>query len=200
VIDLMSGWGRFALLVAAVQTAAASPTAMNLFNQGRSFGDFVGRVNAQRDVWRKNVADASVPADLLSRFSRVAPGLQLLVVAEDWCPDSVHTVPYIARMADGASVELRVVDRKDGAPIMQRHTTPDGRQVTPTVVLLRHGQDVGAWIERPVPLQRLFQSLADPESARQFADRERWYAADRGRTTLTELVQLAERTNDGRRF
>jgi hypothetical protein len=68
------------------------------------------------------------------------------------------------------------------------------------VVLLRRGQDVGAWVERPAPLQRLFHSLADPASARQFADRERWYVADRGRTTLTEFVQLAERTSDGRRF
>jgi len=200
VIHLMSGWGLCLVLFAAIQGAAGSPTALNLFEQGQRFGEFVSSVKVQRDLWRKNVADAIVPPDLLARFTRVAPGLRLLVVAEDWCPDSVYAVPYIARLADTPGVELRVVDRKDGRPIMQRHTTPDGRQVTPTVVLLRRGQDVGAWIERPVPLQRLFQSLADPASARQFAERERWYAADRGRTTLTELVELAERTTDGRRF
>jgi len=199
-VHLMGGWGLRLVLFAAIQGATGSPAAVNLFQQGQRFGEFVSSVKVQRDLWRKNVADATVPPDLLARFTRVAPGLRLLVVAEDWCPDSVYAVPYIARLADTAGVELRVVDRKDGRPIMQRHTTPDGRQVTPTVVLLRRGQDVGAWIERPVPLQRLFQSLADPASARQFAERERWYAADRGRTTLTELVELAERTTDGRRF
>jgi len=196
----MSGLGRIVLLLAAMQAAAAEPPTRQLFDQGRAFGEFVDTVKAQRDIWRKNVANASVPPDLLARFTRVSAGLQILIVAEDWCPDSVHTVPYISRLADAAAVELRVVDRKDGQSVMQRHTTPDGRQVTPTVVLLRHGRDVGAWIERPVPLQRLFQSLADPESARQFSDRHRWYAADRGRTTLAELVELAERTNDGRRY
>jgi hypothetical protein len=47
-------------------------------------------------------------------------------------------------------------------------------------------------------LQRLFQSLSNPENARQFAQRQVWYDADRGRTTLSEFVALAERTAMGR--
>jgi hypothetical protein len=180
-------------------TSAPSPTSQ-LFEHGHRFSDFVASVTAQREVWHRNTAQATVPAELIDRFRRVSPGLQILIVAEDWCPDSVYTVPYIARLADSAKTELRIVDRQDGAEIMRRHPASDGRSVTPTVVLLRRGIDVGAWVERPAPLQRMFQSLADPDSARQFADRERWYAADRGRTTLAEFVDLAERRNSGTPF
>ena len=53
----------------------------------------------------------SVPSDVVERFRRVSGGLRILVVAEDWCPDSVNAVPYIAGLASSASVPLRIVDR-----------------------------------------------------------------------------------------
>jgi hypothetical protein len=67
------------------------------------------------------------------------------------------------------------------------------------VVLLRDGRDVGAWVERPAPLQELFFSMADnPEHARRFERRAEWYEQDRGRTTIAEVVALAERTAAGK--
>lgn len=122
----------------------------------------------------------------------------MLVVAEDWCPDSVNTLPYIAALTSLAHVDTRIVDRTEGRSLMAQHPASDGRLVTPTVILLRANVDVGAWIERPVPLQKLFQSLFNPESARRFAQRQLWYDADHGRTTLSEFVALAERTATGR--
>ncbi len=127
------------------------------------------------------------------RFRRVGGDLRLLIVAEDWCPDSVHTVPYVAALAARAGVDMRIVDRGSGSAIMKRHPAPDGRGVTPIVVLLRRGIDVGAWVERPSVLQSLFQSIGtNSENARQFAQRQAWYKADSGRTTVAEVVALAE--------
>jgi hypothetical protein len=40
-----------------------------------------------------------------ARFRRVGGDLPLPIVAEDWCPDSVHTVPYVAALAAQAGVE-----------------------------------------------------------------------------------------------
>jgi hypothetical protein len=93
------------------------------------------------------------------------------------------------------SVPLRIVDRALGEPLMNRHRTPDGRPATPTIVLLRDGAEVGAWVERPDIVQRWFLSMAtNAESARRFGDRQSWYDADRGQTVLAELTALAERT------
>ena len=108
-------------------------------------------------------------------------------------------VPYIANLAAAAGVELRIVDRTVGTAVMARHPARDGRNVTPTIVLLRDDRDAGAWVERPAILQDLFFSMAtNPESARRFADRAAWYERDRGRTTIAEVVALAERTVPGR--
>jgi len=154
-----------------------------------------GAATAPRDVWLKTAASAIVPADIDERFRRVSGGLRLLVVAEDRCPDSVNAVPFIAAAAAAAGVPLRIVDRKAGEPLMSRHRTPDGRPATPTVVLLRHGDEVGAWVERPGVVQQWFLSMAtNPDSVKRFAERQSWYDSDRGHTVLAEILSLAERT------
>ncbi len=187
--------GLIALLTVLSQSSSAvSYSAADLFRRGRSFDAFLATVGAQRDLWRTNTARAEPPRELVDRLEHAARGLRVLVVAEDWCPDSANTVPYIARLASRAGVPLRIVDRTDGKELMTRHPASDGRGVTPTVILLRDGLEAGAWVERPVPLQRMFHSMAtDPESARAFAGRQAWYDADRGQTTIGEFVALAER-------
>jgi Thioredoxin len=190
---------RPALLVfgiyACLQAAAGSGEAARLFASGITFARFIDRAQVQRDVWLKNASRTDLPPDAVNRLTRVRGGLRVLIVAEDWCADSVHTVPYIANLAAAAGVDVRIVDRAAGEPIMSAHRTRDGRPVTPTVVLLRDGRDAGAWVERPAVLQQLFFAMAtDADSARQFADRAAWYEQDRGRTTIAEIVALAERT------
>ena len=182
--------------VAALQTTGQTPNlSERLFESGLSFSQFLAHVTAQRETWLRNSSRSDVPRDAVERLARVSRGLRVLIVAEDWCPDSAHTVPYIVTLAKAAGVETRIVDRAAGDEVMARHRTRDGRKVTPTVVLLRDGRDAGAWIERPAVLQELFFAMAtDPESARQFAARASWYEQDRGRTTIAEIVALAERT------
>ena len=180
---------------ACVQGANEIVQPARLFDSGVTFAQFLDHAQAQRQLWLKNASRTDLPPDAVDRLKRVREGLRVLIVAEDWCTDSVHTVPYIASLATAVGVDVRIVDRATGEPIMSAHRTRDGRPVTPTVVLLRNNRDVGAWVERPAPMQQLFFAMAtDPESARQFAQRAAWYDADRGRTTIAEFVALAEHT------
>jgi hypothetical protein len=99
------------------------------------------------------------------------------------------------KLADAAHIETRILNRASGEALMDRHRANDGRRVTPLVVVVRRGQDVGAWVERPLVLQNLFRSMADdPEKARRFSHRQTWYDTDAGRSTAREVVELVERT------
>jgi hypothetical protein len=191
----------FWMLVAA--SLQATPTdsrdAVSLLARGRTMRQFLDSVTSQHDLWIKNVSQAKVEPNMVERLSRVSMGLSVLVVAEDWCPDSANTVPYLASLAALAHVELRIVNRVDGDGLMKRHPSPDGRSVTPTVVLIRDGVDAGAWIEHPSFLQMLFESMAtNPEAAQRFGQRQTWYDSDQGRSTVAEFVSLAERTAAGK--
>ena len=166
-----------------------------LLAQAKSWPQFLGSATAQRSRWLDNDAQAGAPEPLVRRLQRVNQGLAFFVVAEDWCPDSVNTVPYIVHLASAAGVAVSVLDRTLGRTLMDRHRTPDGRAVTPTVVLLRNGRDVGAWVERPAVLQQMFRAMAtNPALRDQFEQRQAWYDADRGRSTMAEIVALAEAT------
>jgi thioredoxin family protein len=183
------------LLLAGLRPAPDVQTAASLFDRGLTWQQFLSGVMVQRDLWLKNAAAADLPPGLSERLTRVSQGLRLVIVAEDSCTDSVNTVPYIARLASSAHLDVRIIDRTLGEPLMKRHHAPGGRTATPVVVLVRNGRDVGAWVERPAVLQQLFLSItANPENGRRLAQRQSWYDHDRGRTTLKELVALAERT------
>jgi hypothetical protein len=154
---------------------------------------FLDGITVNREQWRRNWSRADAPPELAARLRRSADGLTLLIVAEDWCPDSVNSVPYIARLADAAGVEVRMLNRAEGASLLARHPAFDGRRVTPVVVVIRRGKDVGAWVERPTVLQDLFRSMAsDPGKAKRFAERQAWYDEDAGRTTDQEVIDVVE--------
>jgi hypothetical protein len=177
--------------IAAVSGAA--PDAQALFDRGQTFEMFLKGVSAQRELWIANASRSKASDALVRRLAPSRQGLRFLVVAEDWCPDSVNTVPSVAALARQAQIPLRIVDRSAGGALMDRHRTTDGRTVTPLVVLLRDGVDVGAWIERPALLQKLFRSMGEnPADAAAFAARQQWYDADAGRTALSEIVDLAD--------
>jgi hypothetical protein len=184
------------LLAWLAQTPRVAPTdTALLFERGLTFQQFLNGLIAQRELWHRNASRAVVAPELVERLRRAGKGLRFLIVAADWCGDSANTVPYIALAASSAHVDLRIVDRRVGEPLMRLHRAPDGRAVTPTVVLLRDGRDVGAWVERPRVLQEMFLSMAsNTENRRQFAENQSWYDADGGKTTLSEVVALAERT------
>ena len=187
------------LVAVLTQAAANSPHADGemLFRNGKTWEQFLDGVSRQRDLWVSTEAAVSVPPEFIERVSAASQGLQVIVVVEDWCPDSAFAIPYVARLAAAAAVPLRVVDRAAGEALMAVHRTPDGRTATPTIVLFRNGRDVGAWVERPAELQNMFLSMStNPENAKGFSQRRTWYESDGGLSTLREIVALIEQTRD----
>jgi hypothetical protein len=179
------------MLVAGVPDSAQDAAA--LFDRGVTWDAFLADVQSQRDKWHTNASRATVDPDLLARFKRAAPGLKLLVVAEGGCSDSVNTIPYLAKLAALANVDLRIVNKAGGMPVIEHHLTPDGRTATPTVILLRDGREAGAWVERPAVLQAWHMSMSALDSDERMSRKLSWYDWDRGATTLAEIVALAEK-------
>ena len=189
-------WPLF--LVALLQASAGGVTTLDrLVENGKTWEQFLSGVSAQREVWLKTESAVTVPLDFIERAKKASRGLQLLVVTEDWCPDSAYSVPYVARLAQSAGIPLRILDRVAGEPLMAAHRTSDGRTATPTIVLLRNGRDAGAWVERPAELQQMFLSMStSPENAQRFSQRHLWYESDGGLTVLKEVLALIEQTNE----
>ncbi len=171
-----------------------APQAAAVFEQGMPWSDYVASTKQQHDIWVRN-AGRDVPAALVERLRKASSGLRLLAVAEDWCTDSVNSVPYLGSLATKAGVDLRIVNSEVGKSFMEAHRTPDGRAATPTIILIRDGKEVAAWSERPVSLQTWFLEMANKIDSSERQQRKlNWYDWNRGEDALKELVALAEQT------
>lgn len=168
-----------------------------IYAQGVTFAEFLDKARARRDEWRANYNNAAVTAALMTRMRALPEKRRLLVVAEDWCSDSVNTVPYIARLVDGGRerLELRIVNREIGKAVMEAHRTPDGRAATPTIAILADDWHlVASWTERPSSIQTWFLEKQKTTMQKPLHDELlAWYEKDAGKTTVLEIAELLER-------
>jgi hypothetical protein len=195
--SLLSG-----MLVSVVTFAgAAAQTPIDyraLFEKGTPYDRFLNEAKSHRkELWHSNHARAAAADDVLRRARAIGSKLRILVVAIDGCSDSASIIPFIAKLAHDANIELRIVaPDAGGRAVMEAHRTPDGRAATPTIVLLDSAhQNVGVFTERPSNLHAWYEEreATGIETSKLTAQKLEWYARDAGRSTLSELVALMER-------
>lgn len=162
---------------------------------GVSFEAFLDAAEQYVDLWRGTFARLTVPDDLLARVSAIPGTWQLLVISADWCIDAISTVSAVARLADAApTLELRTLDRDEHLDLMDEHLTDGRARSIPVILLLDgEGQERGWWGPRPADLQRWFtaEGKAMPSEQR-YRELRKWYARDRGVTTMREIVEMIE--------
>jgi hypothetical protein len=161
-----------------------------------TFDDFLDEVEEHRGLWHTTYRRARVAPAVAWRAAANGERRYLLVLLEDRCLDAVSTVPYLARLADMVpGMELRVVRREEHPDLMDAHLTGASRSVPVAMVLDADFEEVGWWGPRPSALQAwvLEHGLPLPREERLRATR-RWYARDRGASTLGEFVEVLEGT------
>ena len=153
-------------------------------------------VHRHFELWEGVWNRARSPEDQLRRLARIGGAWRLLVLAEDWCGDASNLVPVLARFAaDAPELELRILKRDDNPDLMDLYLTGDSRSIPLAIVLDPDGRPVARWGPRPEELQedvlrrRREGGLAKHEIYRLT---RRWYARDRGVTTIRELVDRIE--------
>ena len=142
-------------------------------------------------VWRRAV----VPGELVQRLTALGGSWHFLVLSEDWCGDAVNTVPLVAKLAELAdNADLRVLARDANLDLMDSHLTGTSRSIPVVIALDETFTERGWWGPRPRALQEwvLGPGQALDKDAR-YREIRSWYARDRGRTTLEEVVAMTER-------
>lgn len=162
---------------------------------GQTYEQFLRTASEYLELWRGNYERAAIPTDLAARMAAVPGNWHLLVLQADWCIDATSPIPVLARLADGApNLSLRVLDRDQHLDLMDEHLTGGTARSIPVVIVLDDELGERAWWgPRPGPLQTWFKGEAQllPGSERTRLARQ-WFARDRGRTTLEEVVGLIE--------
>jgi hypothetical protein len=164
-----------------------------LWEQGLPFEKFVTSCKPEHcPLWEGVYRLARIPD-----WAReaVPPGTRrkLLVIAEGWCGDASNTVPVVARFAELApGFELRVIERDANPEVMDQYLTNGSRSIPIVIALDENYQEVGHWGPRPTELQAwVMANRSTLPKSELYPQVRKWYARDRGETTLREVLETA---------
>ena len=163
------------------------------------FESYVSGLTTNGDLWRALYRTLPLPEDLVERARAIGGNWRLLLLSEDWCSDAVSSLPLVARLAEQvASLEVRILARDVNDDLMQVHLTRDTRSIPVVMIFDATFSEVGWWGPRPALLQGWMEgearALPKVERGKQ---KRAWYARDRGRSALEEVVRLLETAATG---
>ena len=108
----------------------------------------------------------------------------------------MNTLPVISAWVDAVpNLDMRVLARDENLDLMDSHLTSGKSRSIPVVMVLDEDfEERGWWGPRPGPLQEwvVDEGLALDKEDR-YREARKYYARDKGRTTLRELLGLMTR-------
>lgn len=169
------------------------------FAAAADFETYVNSLESKGDLWRALYRTLPLPEDLVERARAIAGNWRLLLLSEDWCSDAVSSLPLVARLAEQVpSLEVRILPRDENEDLMQLHLTRETRSIPVVMILDGSLTEVGWWGPRPAQLQTWMEGEARALPKEERGKQKRaWYARDRGRTALEEVVRLLENASKG---
>ncbi|MEP6573014.1 MAG: thioredoxin family protein [Gemmatimonadota bacterium] len=160
-----------------------------LWKSSLTFQEFVDASTEHRGLWEGVHRLARIPEWARSVIPPEGM-LRLLVLLEDWCGDASNTVPVLARWAEETpGVELRVIRRDENPAVMDQYLTNGSRSIPIVIALDSNFHELGHWGPRPAELQAwVMANKATTPKAELYPQVRRWYAKDKGETTLREVT------------
>lgn len=161
------------------------------WSAGESFEDFLRGSVEHKGLWEgvyrlARVPDWAIDADLEGATRR------FLVIAEDWCGDAANTVPVLAKWTrEVPGLELRLIRRDEHPEVMNRYLTGGSRSIPIVIALDDEFREVGHWGPRPAELQEWVVGHRHIPGRERYPQVRRWYARDRGVSTLCEVAAAA---------
>jgi len=85
-------------------------------------GDYVAQMITNREAFARLLAEAPVRPEDREALAGLGRKIRILVITEDWCPDSLRTIPPVARLVDGLpNAELRIFLRDANPDVMDQY-------------------------------------------------------------------------------
>jgi len=158
------------------------------------YGEFVASTQENRGLWEGVYRTTKIPEWALETACERAQGLRILAIVESWCGDASNTVPVLAKLGDLADcLEMRLLERDQHPEVMDRYLTNGARSIPIVVLLDGDCEELGHWGPRPAELQKWVIENKHAYSAEERYKRvRRWYARDKGESTLREVLRLIQ--------
>jgi len=164
----------------------------SLWDSALPFERFVQDSTEHCSLWTGVHRTARVPEWAKTAAERLGRKFRFVVIAEDWCGDASSTIPVVARFAEETGNELRILRRDEHPEVMDAYLTNAARAIPIVIVLTEAMDEVGRWGSRPAELQAFVtgERAQGRKLSTVFPDVRRWYAQDKGESTLREILAV----------
>jgi hypothetical protein len=122
------------------------------FATGMTMDEYQAQMSQNKEQFAANIAAAPVAPEDVARFAALPEPLDVLVITEDWCGDSLAHLPVLFRLAreSGDRLNVRIFKRDEHKNLAALFPMPTGRVAIPIVVFFDQGMhEVGKFLERP---------------------------------------------------
>ncbi len=121
------------------------------YEQGTTYDEFKAGMTRNREQLEANERRVELEPGDLAAFRNLPRTLNVLVLAEDWCPDVVDNLPILGRIAqESGTLNLRVFLRDQNLDLMDQYLNRGEFRSIPTFVFFDDQfNEVGRFIERP---------------------------------------------------
>lgn len=163
-----------------------------VWNGALTYDRFVKESTEHCGLWTGVYRTARIPAHLVDEAVNLGRPFRLLVIVEDWCGDATNTVPVLVRWIEQVpGAEIRLVRRDQHPELMDAYLTGTSRSVPIVIVLTGDMEEVGHWGPRPAELQNWVLAERRAGAGKEiYPGIRRWYAKDRGASTVREVLAV----------
>lgn len=178
------------------ETPTMAPEGLDSWwDQGFTWDRYLAdEIREHRDLWVGVYRKTTIPEWAVEELEALGRSWNLLAISEDWCGDASNLVPIFARLAEASPrVDFRIVKRDENPELMDRYLTNGSRSIPIVVIMDEALRSRGHWGPRPAGLQEFVitgKRAGRRSSSEIYRDARRWYARDRGETTLRELLRV----------
>ena len=134
-------------------------TEKQYFDDAISLTEYMDKMETLKEESLHIYEQFEVPKDdeFISLLKEKNP--EVLIITEDWCGDAMMNNPIFRRIAEAASLDVRVAYRDEDTDLIDRHLTNGGRSI-PMYLLLDNNGDVEAtWGPRAAQIQEYVMDL-----------------------------------------
>ena len=137
-----------------------------------------------------------LPESIKNDISSFNP-LQILVITEPWCGDSLALLPLVKKIAEeNKNWELKFVLRDENPGLMSRYMTGESQSIPIFLFLEKYEKLLFHWGPRPKAAQNIFEEHRELIKQGKILKQDvikkirMFYAKDKGQASLLELKEL----------
>lgn len=122
-----------------------------LFESGMTIDEFKAQMRENRDKLERSEVEAVIPPEERAFYAGLPEPLNVLVLAEDWCPDVVAGLSLVSKLAqETGKLNVRVLLRDQHLDVADQYLKEGKYRSIPVLVFFdQQMRQIGYIIERP---------------------------------------------------